>query len=217
MNQKAVVAGATGLVGKELVHLLLINPAYTAVTLIVRRPTGIAHPKLQEKIVDFNRLEQSDVDLAGADVFCALGTTIKKAGSQKAFRLVDYEYPLALGRMAKAQGAKQFLIITSMGANPASRTFYIRVKGEVEKELLGLGLSALHIFRPSLLLGNREEFRFGERISAVLSSILSPLFLGTLKKYKPVHAETVAGAMIRIAQKGTSGIHVYESNQIVQA
>lgn len=217
MNRKAVVAGATGLVGKELVKLLLNNPEYTAVTLIVRRPTGIAHPKLQEKIVDFNRLEQSDVDLTGADVFCTLGTTIKKAGSQEAFRLVDYEYPLAIGRMAKAQGAKQYLLITSMGANPASRTFYIRVKGEVEKELRDLGLSALHIFRPSLLLGTREEFRFGERISAVLSSILSPLFLGTLKKYKPVHAETVAGAMLLIAQKGTSGIHVYESNQIVQA
>lgn len=217
LNRKAVVVGASGLIGKELVQLLLSESVYTVVTLIVRRPTGITHPKLHEKVIDFDRLEQTDVNLTGADVFCTLGTTIKKAGTQEAFRQVDYVYPLVLGRMAKAQGAKQFLIVTSMGANSLSRTFYTRVKGEIEEALRGLSLPALHIFRPSLLLGNREEYRMGERIMSSVSGMLSFLFTGPLKKYSPIKARSVAKAMLHMAQGDLSGVHVYESTQIALA
>lgn len=216
MKRKAVVAGATGLVGRELVRLLLKEPAYTEVILIVRRSTGLTHSKLQEKILHFDELEKTELDLAGADVFCALGTTIKKAGTQEAFRQVDYVYPLTLGRMAKEQGAKQFLIISSMGANALSRMFYSRVKGEVEEALGELGLPALHIFRPSLLLGNREEFRLGERFGSALSSKLLPLFSGPLRKYRPIEAAGVARAMCLTAQGDRSGVHVYESDEIAQ-
>lgn len=212
MNRKAVVAGATGLIGKELVQLLLSDPAYIAVTLLLRRPTGITHPKLHEKVIDFDLLEQAGVNLTGTDVFCTIGTTIKKAGSQEAFRRVDYAYPLTLGRLAKNQGARQLIIVTAIGANSSSRFFYNRVKGEIEEALRGLGLPALQIFRPSLLLGNREEFRLGERIMG----ILSPLFTGPLRKYSPIKARSVAKAMLRAAQGGLSGVHVYESNQIAQ-
>lgn len=216
MKRKAVVAGATGLVGRELVRLLLKEPAYTEVILIVRRSTGLTHSKLQEKILHFDELEKTELDLAGADVFCALGTTIKKAGTQEAFRQVDYVYSLTLGRMAKEQGAKQFLIISSMGANALSRMFYSRVKGEVEEALGELGLPALHIFRPSLLLGDREEFRLGERFGGALSSKLLPLFSGPLRKYRPIEATAVARAMCLTAQGDCSGVHVYESDEIAQ-
>lgn len=216
MNRKAVVVGATGLVGMELVQLLLSDLEYTTVTLIVRRTTGISHPKLDEKIIDFEQLGITDVDLSGADVFCTLGTTIKKAGTQEAFRQVDYTYPLELGRMAKAKGAKQFLIVTSMGANPSSRSFYIRVKGEIEEALRDVKLPSLHIFRPSLLLGKREEFRIGERIASFAFNLFAPLFSGTLRKYSPVHARTVAKSMLFVAKKSLSaGNYVYESDQII--
>ncbi len=118
--------------------------------------------------------------------------------------------------MAKEQGAKQFLIISSMGANALSRTFYSRVKGEVEESLRELGLPVLHIFRPSLLLGDREEFRLGERFGSALSSKLLPLFSGPLRKYRPIEAAAVARAMCLTAQDDRSGVHVYESDEIAQ-
>jgi uncharacterized protein YbjT (DUF2867 family) len=217
MNRKAVMAGATGLIGKELLHLLLENPSYTSVTSLVRRPTGIQHPKLHEVVIDFNSLNISEVDLTGADVFCTLGTTIKKAGSQAAFRQVDYTYPLSLGSMAKDSGAKQFFIVTAMGADRTSKVFYNRVKGEVEEALQGLGLSALKIFRPSLLLGDREEFRFGERTAALVSSFIAPLFIGPLKKYKPIQARNVAKAMVFAAQQSLPSVQVFESDKIAEA
>ena len=216
MSRKAVIAGATGLIGKELVQLLLSEPEYTSVTLIVRRPTGITHPKLHEKVIDFDNLEQADVNLTEADAYCTLGTTIKKAGNNEAFRKVDYTYPLTLGQMAKKQGAKQLLIVTSIGSNSSSRSFYTRVKGEIEESLRGLNLPTLQIFRPSLLLGNREEFRFGEGIASSISVVISPLLSGSLRKYKPIQARSVAKAMQRAALSGRSGIHIFESDQIAQ-
>lgn len=217
MKRKAVVAGATGLVGSELVRQLLEDEEYGTVVSLVRRSTGLAHPKLREIITDYRALvagggEQATagLDLAGADVFCALGTTIKKAGTQAAFREVDYDYPLALGRLAKAQGAARFLIVTSLGADPASRIFYSRVKGEVEEALRQFELPALDLFRPSLLLGKREEFRFGERVAAAIM----PWFSALLGKYRPVHAREVAAAMIRAAKSGGTGVRIHESHRI---
>ncbi|KQO16652.1 oxidoreductase [Paenibacillus sp. Leaf72] len=216
MNRTAVVAGATGLIGKELVQLLLNDVAYRAVTILVRRPTGMVHPKLVEQIIDFDQLQQADVQMGGADVFCTLGTTIKKAGSQDAFRKVDYQYPLSLGQLASRQGARQLLLVSAIGANPSSRAFYNRVKGEVEEALSSLKLPVLHILRPSLLLGERKEFRFGERIAASLSVLLSPLFSGPLRKYAPVQASTVAKAMIFAAKSNQAGIHIHENEHIVK-
>lgn len=214
MRNQAIVMGATGLVGKALVHQLLADKAYEKVTVIVRRSIDITHEKLEEIIINFDKLAQLEINYTDADVFCTIGTTIKKAGSQEAFRKVDYEYPLQLAKMAKAGGAKQFLIITAMGANPSAKIFYSRVKGEIEEALKELQLPALHIFRPSLLRGKRQEFRLGEKIGEFFLTIFSPIFAGPLKKYGAIFDITVARAMIVVALKKQGGIHVYESDQL---
>lgn len=210
MKRKAIVAGATGLVGQELVQLLLQDHDYEEVTMLVRRPVELTHPKLQVNVIDFDRLKEADIPMEGADVYCTLGTTIKKAGTQEAFRKVDYTYPLVLGQMAESRGAKRFMIVTATGANASSRIFYSRVKGEIEEALKELGLGELHIFRPSLLLGDRGEFRAGER----LMGVFAPLFKGPLRAYGPVQARSVAAAMLRAAKEGLPGVHVHESRDI---
>ncbi|TVY06883.1 NAD-dependent epimerase/dehydratase family protein [Paenibacillus cremeus] len=215
----AVVAGATGLIGSELVRMLESDPAYARVIVLVRRKVdwGV-QSRVETVVVDFDRLEEAleAVPVGGAHVFCALGTTIRKAGSQEAFRQVDYAYPLALGRAAAKAGAEQFLIVSAMGANAESGIFYNRVKGEVEEGLRQLGLRGLHLFRPSLLLGERQEFRLGERIGAVVSRGLAFLLVGGWRKYRPIAAAKVAKAMLQTAAAGREGDFVYESDVIEQ-
>jgi len=200
MNRTALVAGATGLVGGELVKLLLANDAYERVVVLVRKEIGLRHAKLEQAVINFDELDQLPIErFAGADVFCALGTTIKKAGSQDNFRLVDYTYPMVLGRLAKQYGAKAFLIITAMNSDERSLFFYSRVKGEVERDLAKLGLPQLHIFRPSLITGERQEHRTGEQFAAKLSAGLPFLFAGPMARYKPNPATDIAKAMLLTA------------------
>jgi len=215
---QAWVAGATGLVGTALVEQLLGDPRVQRVTTLVRRPSHRANPKLVERLVDFEKLAAELQGENATHVFCCLGTTIGKAGSESAFRRVDHDYPLALGRVAKAAGARQFLLVSAMGANPSSRVFYNRVKGEVELDVGALGLGRLDVFRPSLLLGERAEHRPGERLAIALSAPLGKLLVGPLRKYRPIRAADVARAMIRVAESSDApvagGVHVYESDQI---
>jgi len=213
-NKTALLAGATGLVGNELLQYILQRPAYTKVKVLVRRPLQIEHPKLEQIVVDFDHLEQYQEHFRVDDVYCCLGTTIKKAGSQETFKKVDYEYPLALAKLAKQGGAQKFLIITALGSDANSNIFYNRVKGEVEEAIKQIGLPSLHIFQPSLLLGDRQEFRFGEKIGVVLSPLISPLMVGSMKKYRPIQAKDVAFAMYLTAQKSLTGTFVYKSDQI---
>lgn len=214
----AVVAGATGLVGRKLVQLLLDHPAYSRIVVIVRRELGIAHPKLEERIISFESLgEELDGKLLqGADVFCALGTTIKQAGSQESFRRVDYTYPLELGRAARRFGASCFILVTAMGSSVASRFFYSRVKGELERDLTALKLPRLVILRPSLLLGHRTESRAGERAAILLSRPLGALMIGPLARYKAIKGSDVALAMLKAARMDGSSLQVLESNAIAK-
>lgn len=215
MNKRAVVAGATGLIGRELVAQLLREERYDKVVALVRKPLELTHIKLEQRLVDYERLAASvEGTLAGADVYCALGTTIKTAGSQAAFRKVDYDYPLALARLAAAEGAAAFLIVTAMGANARSAIFYSRVKGELEEALGGLGLASLTIFRPSLLVGERAEFRRGERFFTVAMKALQGLLIGPLRKYRAIRAERVAAGMRAAAAKPRAGIAIYATDQI---
>ncbi|RLQ90373.1 oxidoreductase [Planomicrobium sp. Y74] len=215
-GKSALIAGATGLTGSKLVEVLLNHPEYYKITVFVRRPLSIEHPKLEQIKVDYYRLDDYKKHLQVDDVFCCLGTTIKKAGSQKAFRRVDYDYPVALAQLAKSAGAKNFLVVSAMGADSRSNIFYNRVKGQMEDSLKKMELPALHIFRPSLLLGDRKEFRLGEKAASLISPVLSPLLRGGMKKYKPIQAEQVAKAMCAAAQTESDGIQVYPSDRIAE-
>lgn len=212
IHKTALIAGSSGLVGKALLALLLASNVHDKVTVLVRRPLGFKHPKLDERIIDYTQLPKYEELFAVNEVYCCLGTTIKKARSEKAFKKVDVEYPLQMAELSRMQQVSSFIVISSMGADPASKVFYSRMKGILEMELRTIGLQALHIFRPSLLLGHREEKRIGEKLGTWVSNIIP--FVGPLKKYKPIKAETVAKAMYNAAQSKIEGVNIYQNNEI---
>lgn len=214
-NRKALIVGASGLIGNYCLQALLDDASYSEVTAIVRKPLLTTHRKLREIVSDFSNLYKDLASVSAHDVFCCLGTTIKKAGSQEAFRKIDLSLVVTVAGLMKEQGATQFLVISSLGADKNSKVFYSRTKGEMEEALQEVGFGCLRIFRPSLLLGSREEFRLGEKIGVMLTPLLKPFLFGSLKKYTPIEAESVAQFMVTSAhQKPISGIHVYESDKI---
>ncbi|TXK49011.1 oxidoreductase [Pontibacter qinzhouensis] len=213
-TRTALIAGASGLVGGHCLHLLLDSDRYDQVISVGRRDLPIIHPKLDQKVLDFDQLQKHKSDLAADDVFCCLGTTIRKAGSKDAFQKVDYQYVVQLAELALSKAASQFLVVSAMGADANSLFFYNRVKGKMEKEVSGMGYDSVHIFRPSLLLGEREEQRTGEELASKVMRPLSNLLIGPLEKYKPIQGETVAKAMLHAAAQDKKGVHIYPSDDI---
>lgn len=214
MGRSALILGATGLVGAELLSLLLTNNHYHTIKVLTRRELKREHTKLKQYIVNFDELNKYEELFQVDDVFCCLGTTIKKAKTKENFRKVDLDYPLSAAKIASEKGAENFMVISSMGADEKSLFFYSRVKGELERELKMLRFKAIHIFRPSLLVGNRTETRLGERFAEWLSIPLSPLLVGKMKTYRPIKGRDVAKAMIHCALSDGSGIHTHTSNKI---
>jgi uncharacterized protein YbjT (DUF2867 family) len=210
----ALIAGATGLVGSELLKLLIDSEAYQEIHVLTRRSLEMNSPKMIEHIIDFDKLDQFEVDSSIDHVFCTLGTTIKKAKTKENFRKVDYDYVLALGKKAKEWNSKKFLVVSSIGANAKSSIFYSRVKGEIEQSLENLKLNHLFIFRPSLLLGDRKEHRTGEKAAINLYKIIDPLFFGPFKKYKGIQAHQVAQGMLKTAFHNDKPFQIFESDAI---
>jgi uncharacterized protein YbjT (DUF2867 family) len=209
-KRSIALAGATGLVGGETLHLFLADSAFSRVVAIVRRPLEgslAGDRKLEQQVVDFDQLEKRPPPLDVDALVCALGTTIRVAGSQEAFRRVDYEYPLALARIGLAAGAKQFVLVSALGASAKSPVFYNRIKGELEDAVRALGYPSIVIVRPSLLLGDRREFRLGEEIAKRLG-FLAP------GKYKPVEARAVANALVTAVRERKPGVRIIESGEI---
>lgn len=211
----ALVLGATGLVGSRLVERLLADGRHASVRVLVRRSTGRSHPRLDERVVDFERLAEHADAFRVEDVFCCLGTTLRAAGSREAFRRVDHDYVVEAARLAKAGGALRFLLVSSSGATESSPFFYSRVKGEVERAAREEGPETLWIIRPSLLLGAREERRPLERLAQVVGRPLGRLLVGPLRRYRPIHAQTVAAALARLAGAPGGG-GVIESDRIAE-
>ena len=212
-HRTALLAGATGLVGGHLLQRLLADPRYKRVVTVSRKELGIEHPKLRSLITDFDAIEAAMAGLGETvdDAFCALGTTIKTAGSRAAFQRVDFGYVVAFARAARASNARRFMLVSAIGASARSRIFYLRVKGETEEAVAALGFPALDIFRPGLLLGQRAESRPREALGMALAPFLNPLMLGPAKAYRGIPADMVAAAMIIAAGAERTGrqIHTY--------
>lgn len=209
----SIVAGASGLVGGCLVRRLAEDDLFGEVTLLVRKELPSLSPKLLQRVVDFGALSAGELGRPDV-VFCALGTTIAKAGSEAAFRKVDLDAVVHLARAASEAGARQFLVVSSLGADPKASAFYLRVKGEMERELHALPFEGLQLFRPSLLLGDRKEVRVGERVAALLAAPLGWAMVGPAARYRPIEADAVAAAMVRVAKGAPLGANVYESDRI---
>ncbi|MBI4346199.1 MAG: oxidoreductase [Elusimicrobia bacterium] len=207
----ALLAGATGLVGGECLRLLLESPAYSRVYAPARRALP-PHPKLSALPAEL--AAPLPLDLAGGHVFCALGTTYRKAGSAEAFRAVDYGLVLALARAAADRGAARFLLVSSSGADAASRFLYPRVKGEAERAVAVLPFEAVSILRPSLLLGPRAEPRPAEAVGRALAPLLALLLVGPLRRWRPIEASVVARAMLTLAAADDRGARIVESDEL---
>lgn len=212
----ALIIGSTGLVGSHLLKLLLDSSDYIKVISFVKRDIGIKHNKLTQHIIDFDKPETYKDLVEGDDFFCTIGTTIKKAGSKEAFKKVDFEYPRQFAAFALQNKVKQFLIISSLGADANSGNFYLKTKGEIQNYLKDCNFESISVVQPSLLLGNRTEYRLGEKVGAFFMKTFSFLFLGKLKKYKPIESYVVAKALLKIAQTNKKGFNTYESNELQQ-
>ncbi|HEX9513488.1 MAG TPA: NAD(P)H-binding protein [Puia sp.] len=212
----AIVIGATGQVGSLLVTHLLQDPYYEKVRVLVRRAYDRLDPKLESRLVNFKHLPSLKAALGnGHAIFCCIGTTMKLVKGNKAlYREIDLDIPVHSGRLGYENGIRQFVLVSAVGANPRSRNFYLRLKGEVEKELEAIPFDSLYIMRPSMLLGHRDVPRPGEGLAKVLMPPLSWLFAGKLAKYKPIPSSKVALAMIAAAKQGAKGVHVCEYPQL---
>ena len=217
MSKTALLAGATGLIGSQLLPLLLATERYSKVIIVGRTALPLAHPKLTQVITDLDKLQEVRLQLIADDVFCCLGTTLRQAGSKEAFYKVDFLYVVTLAALTASNFASQFMVISSLGADAESRWYYNRVKGQMEESVRQMTFRAIHIFRPSLLLGPRVQPRLGEQLSAVMLGVLRPLLRGPLLKYRPVQATTVATAMLRASEDDGGGLRVHLSDEIVTA
>ncbi|MCZ4408735.1 oxidoreductase [Cryomorphaceae bacterium 1068] len=214
---KAVIAGATGLIGTFLVDRMKTDKDVMTVTALTRRD-GEQVGKVAWTKVDFDNLDDLKNACDGAShAFCCLGTTINTAGSKEAFRKVDHDYVIDFAKAAKSQGIERFSVVSAIGSSADSSVFYNKVKGEMERDLENIGFASLHVFHPSLLLGPRKEDRLGEKIGTVGMKLVSPLMMGSLTKYKPIHVKTVAGAMLRLAKSPEKGVQHYEYDEMTEA
>jgi len=207
----ALIAGASGLIGKQLIQKLLDSDQYRMIYSLTRKTSGVAHPKFRELVIDFDQLDSLAIDEPIDVVFCTLGTTMNQAGSRVKFRKVDYDYVLGLANLGKRFGATKFQVISSMGADSKSSVFYSKVKGETEEALEKIGFNQLVILRPSLLLGDRSEKRVMESVSGFMMKTFGFLIPDD---YKAISAEKVAGYMVKMAAEATARVTLVKSGEM---
>jgi len=206
----AIVLGATGLIGKKVTEHLLKNDSYSTVIILVRKPLNINHPKIKQHIFNYDAIDKTL--LKGNDLFCCLGTTIKTAGSKEAFRKVDLDYVVNVAKAAKENGINHFAVVSAMGANKNSTVFYNQIKGEMEEAIKSIGFDSTYVIRPSLLLGDRKEFRFGELIGKFFMITLSFLIP---KKYRAIYDVQVALSTIHFMNQNERGFFVKENDELL--
>lgn len=199
MTKTAIILGATGLTGGLLLKMLLEDPRYQKILLFSRNTCGIKHPKLTEYIVDLFQLEEHHETFKADEVYCCIGTTKAKTSDKDLYRKIDFGIPVAAASLCKENGIDTFVVISSLGANKNSNVFYNKVKGEMEETVLDKNIAKAYILQPSLISGHREERRIGESIVKVVMSVLKPVFqIVGLKRYQPIHPQTIANCMVWI-------------------
>jgi uncharacterized protein YbjT (DUF2867 family) len=214
-NRTALIVGSSGLVGGLVLKLLLLDDRWDQVISITRTALSIKADKLKSYVTDLDEissLNMEDID----DVFCCLGTTIRKAGSRKSFRQVDHDYVISLAKKAYDCGATSFSLISAIGASIQSAVYYSKVKGEVERAVRGVGFKSVHIYRPSLLLGKRSEFRPLEELGQQTAPLLNMFMMGRMSDYKAIEAKVLANAMIEAPHNGLCGEHIHRYDDIVE-
>lgn len=214
MNKKAIIIGSTGLIGNYLLELLLADANYSQIIALVRKPVLTKNTKLIYIETDFKNLDRLSSQINGDCLFICIGSTMKKAGSKEAFLKIDYDIPVNVAHIAKKNGTSSCIVVSSLGADQNSSNFYLQTKGKMEQAIEKLGFQKTVFMRPSILLGNRQEFRFGELIGKIIMKAIGPLFIGSLKKYRGINGKTVAEAMLKVALQDNTGIFKYESNEI---
>jgi len=215
MKEKtATILGSTGLIGSKLLELLLDDKNYKVIRVIVRRPVKFNNPSIQTEVIDFSDTESFKKAIAGSDaIFCAVGTTQKKVkGDRMAYYKVDYDIPVNAARFCEETGCPVFSLVSSVGADSTSKNFYSKLKGEVEDKIREMNIASVSVFRPSMLLGKRKEFRLAEEVTKAISAPVSFLFPS---KYKPVKAENVARAMIAASKRAAPGFKVYHYKEMI--
>jgi uncharacterized protein YbjT (DUF2867 family) len=210
----AWIVGGSGMVGSQLLPLLLNSGAYERVVALSRRPLRLDHPRLANRILRFENLEKELASLACTDAYCCLGSTLKQAGSREAFRAVDCDLIVRFARYARTNGAACLAVVSSIGADVGAKSYYLQVKGETEIALQSLRLPGLHIFEPSLLLGSRRELRAAEGIARLVAPLVNPLLFGKLRPYRAISAGKVAAAMAAVVLSGRRGTHRYTYTEI---
>jgi uncharacterized protein YbjT (DUF2867 family) len=212
-NKTAILFGSTGLIGNLLLEELVQAEIYQTIKIFVRQSAEISHPKIQEYIVDFSKPDTFLSQINGDDIFICLGTTIKKAGSIKRMEEIDRDLPVMLASAASKNGIKRIAVVSSIGAKPTSSNYYLRIKGEMENEIMKLKFENIAIVRPSMLLGERKEKRTGESAGKIVMKVFHPFLLGKMKKYRGIHGRDVAKVMIAVLQKDQKN-NIYESDEL---
>ena len=211
----ALLFGASGLVGSHLLNQLIKDTNYSKIKLFVRSVTEIIDPKVEIIKIDFNNLQNHKEDVKGDDCFFCIGTTKKNSSDKDEYRRVELDIPKEIAKIAKLNLVNSFIFVSAIYANPNSSGDYVRFKGLVEEELKRLNFPKLALMRPSFLMGDRKEKRVGEKIGIFVFKLLSPLLLGPIKKMRPIHSETVAKAMIKVANENLEK-NIFESNEIAE-
>jgi uncharacterized protein YbjT (DUF2867 family) len=214
MAYKAILAGASGLIGSHLLDTLLNAQEYDEVLVLVRKELPLQHKKLVQLVINFDKLDEHAKAITGHVVFSCLGTTKAKTPDTELYRKIDHDYPIKLAQLAAEHGVKQFHLVSSIGANAKSAVFYTKLKGETEEDIQKAGIQTLHIYQPSLLTGDRKDRRFGEKVFTALFKVIDPLLIGGLKKYKSIPAATLAHAMYKKSLEGAKGTFIYTTDKI---
>jgi len=216
MSYKAIIVGASGLIGSNLLKILLAEPLYTGITILVRKKTGISNPKLTEILVDFDTFDIYALNIIAHALFCCIGTTKNKTPNLTDYYKIEHDYPIKLGQLALENGVKQYHYVSSIGADKNSAAYYTKFKGQTEHDLQQLNLQVLHIYRPSILAGDRKDHRPMEQFANALMNIINPLLIGQYKKYRSIPAKTVAMAMYKQSINSEEGVFIHPSDQIKQ-